>query len=532
MLRRGGGIFVFSQKSSFSSLTKKPIKTMTKSHALKISPTLEQFRILAGQGNTIPVYAILSADSWTPVQIYQSFRTPYSFLFESAERTGEIGRYSYIGRNPGVIFESKDKCITITEDGATRKLNTGSDPLGELQALMSEYHPVTIQGLPPFVGGAVGYLGYDTVCFLEPTKLKVHPVDELDLPDSIFAITRELACVDHLCRRMYLICSAKIGTTGADAAYLDACVRVQEMSNLLLHPPPSFGLLDISTDGIVTDMPDIISNTSEDKFRDMVEQAKRFILAGDIIQVVLSQRFETPYSGDPLTLYRSLWAVNPSPYMFCVTFGKKLALVGSSPEVHVKVCGKKVEMRPIAGTRKRGVFEAEDINLEEELKKDPKEVAEHVMLVDLARNDIGKIASYGSVDVPSKFQIERFSHVMHLVSSVVGNLRPNVNSYDVMRATFPAGTVSGAPKIRAMQIIRELELRRRGPYAGAVGWFSFNGNHDSCIALRSVVIKNEMAYVQAGAGIVSDSISQAELIETRNKARGILLAIARAKALQ
>src|SRR3989344_423248 len=495
-----------------------------KTNSIEIFPSLEEFRNLSVKGNLVPVFAILSSDNDTPVQVFQKLRTEYSFLLESAERTGQMGRYSFVGRNPVVIFRSSGKTITITEGGNIQTFEVKDDPLSELERFMSRYRYVPITGLPQFTGGAVGYLGYEAVCSFEPKKLKVAKNDVLATPENIFMIAEQVVCFDHLERRLYLISNASIADGDVAGAYEKACREVVELANSLQKPP---NLPYVSYQNKIPEI-SFKSNLTEGRFKEMVGEAKKLILSGDIIQVVLSQRFEVEYTGDPLHLYRTLWMVNPSPYMFCITFGNELSIVGGSPEVHVKCIDGKVQIRPIAGTRKRGETPEKDAELAVELLEDPKEQAEHVMLLDLARNDIGRIAKYGSVKVTEKFQIERFSHVMHIVSNVVGEKLDGLSSYDVMRASFPAGTVSGAPKVRAMQIISELELDKRGVYSGAVGYFGFDGNLDSCIALRTVVIKDGKAYVQAGAGIVHESTPEGEFEETRNKARGMLLAIARA----
>ncbi len=496
-------------------------------NSLQIVPSLEEFRKLSELGNLIPVYAVISSDRDTPVGAFQKLRTRYSFLLEATEQTGEMGRYSFVGRNPGAIFHSNGKTVTLTERGHTQIFEIEGDPLRELERIMNQYRYVPVAGLPPFTGGAVGYLGYDTVRFFEPTKLKAAKNDALSVPESIFMIAKQVVCFDHLERRLYLISNAFITDGNVDETYEKACLEVKMLAKDLEKS------VELSSVSLPKEVPEINwkSNISEERFKEMVVKAKELIKSGDIIQVVLSQRFEMEYKKDPLLLYRMLWMVNPSPYMFCITFGDELSLVGSSPEVHVKCVNGKVQIRPIAGTRKRGKNPKEDRALARDLLGDKKERAEHVMLLDLARNDIGRVAQFGTVKVTKKFQIEYFSHVMHIVSNVDGQKRKEFTVYDVMRASFPAGTVSGAPKIRAMQIISELETDKRGAYSGAVGYFGFDGNLNSCIALRTVVIKNDKAYVQAGAGIVDDSTPEGEFEETQNKARGMLLAIARANAI-
>jgi anthranilate synthase component I len=372
---------------------------------------------------------------------------------------------------------------------------------------------------------AVGYLGYDAVRFFEPT-LKLAESDDLKLPETIFMIADLVIIFDHLTRRMKIVVLAHVNE-GDDLANVYEKAK-SEIKNLAIKLSSTKADLPAITPFLEVEPAETVSNISEANYMEMVEKAKEFILSGDIFQVVLSQRFETRYSGNALHLYRTLWMVNPSPYMFCMEF-EDFSIVGSSPEVHVRLTGKKVEIRPIAGTRKRGATAAEDKVNEAELLEDPKERAEHIMLIDLARNDVGRDAEFGSVQVTDLMSIERFSHVMHIVSSIEGTLRENRNAFDVMRSTFPAGTVSGSPKIRAMQIISQFEPCQRGVYSGAIGYFGFDGNMDSCIALRTVVLKNGRAFVQAGGGIVADSTPKGEYEETRNKARGMLRAIARAE---
>jgi anthranilate synthase component 1 len=393
-----------------------------------------------------------------------------------------------------------------------------------LQKLMARYIPVPLAHLPRFIGGAVGYLGYDMVRFFEPS-IGEPPRDDLQLPESLFMVAETLLIFDHQLRRLRVLSNALVENDDVDGAYDGAVQAIQSVMKQL-EKPVRLPVLNVHG------QPQPVypaSNTTEAEFCRMVEQAHEFIHAGDIFQVVLSQRFETVYTGDPLTLYRCLRFVNPSPYLFCLKFGREFALVGSSPEVHVRAMNGKVEVRPIAGTRRRGNTPEQDEANARELLADPKERAEHLMLVDLARNDVGRIAEFGSVRVTDFMTIERYSHVMHIVSNVVGQLHPDKNAYDVMRATFPAGTVSGSPKVRAMQIISQMEKSKRGTYAGAVGYFGFDGNSDSCIALRTIALKDGKAYVQAGAGIVADSTPEGEYQETVNKAMGMMRAIERAR---
>ncbi|MGH8047929.1 MAG: anthranilate synthase component I family protein, partial [Chthoniobacterales bacterium] len=384
-------------------------------------------------------------------------------------------------------------------------------------------------GVPLFRGGAVGYLAYDAVRWFEPV-IPAPPKDELGVPDLFFMLTDVVVAFDHKRRRMKVLANALLDGVDAQTAYDDAARRV-EATLERLRESAEFAPIPADVPSANADMR---CNTTREQFCASVEKAQEYIRAGDIFQMVPSQRFETPYAGDPLDLYRALRFVNPSPYMFCLRVSEGFSLVGSSPEVHVRVTDGLVEIRPIAGTRRRGADEAEDLALEKDLLADPKERAEHLMLVDLARNDVGRIAEFASVEVSDFMTIERYSHVMHIVSHVSGKLAGNRSPFDVMRATFPAGTVSGSPKVRAMQIINELEQSKRCVYAGAVGYFGFDGNLDSCIALRTVVLKDGVAYVQAGGGVVADSTPEGEYVESVNKAmaasRAIVLACGIGKA--
>ena len=490
-----------------------------------IKPTREEFRELAKKGNLIPVYTELIADCETPVSaFYKIDEGGYSFLLESAEKNDQVGRYSFVGSNPRVIFESHGKNIRVTDARGISEYEAKGDPLAELQQVMAQYRWVSIPGLPPFVGGAVGYLGYDVVRFFEPT-IPPPPKDELELPEMLFMVTETLLIFDHRLRRLRILSNAHVEDAAVDQAYDQAVSQIGQIVDKLSKPAP-LPQIDVYSQPAKL-MPE--SNTTREEYLQTVRDTQEFIHAGDIFQIVPSQRFETEYTGDALHLYRSLRFVNPSPYMFCLKFGGKFALVGSSPEVHVRAMNGKIEIRPIAGTRRRGANEEEDDANAQELLADPKERAEHLMLVDLARNDVGRIAEYGSVRVTDFMTIEKYSHVMHIVSNVIGTLAGDKNSYDVMRATFPAGTVSGSPKVRAMQILNQYEKSKRGTYAGAVSYFGFDGNLDSCIALRSIVLKEGKAYVQAGGGVVADSTPEGEYQETVNKAMGMMRAIEKAR---
>jgi anthranilate synthase component 1 len=476
---------------------------------LTIVPSRQRFADLAKQGNVVPVFVDFVADAETPASAYQKLDDGgYSFLFESAEQTEQSGRYSFLGFDPRLIVRGEN----------------GEDPLAALEKVMAGFRFVAQPDLPRFAGGAVGFLGYDVARYLEPA-LPEPPEDDLELPEMVFMIVGLLVVFDHRYRRVKIVANAFLDDhESAAAAYAAAEERIQE-ALARLASPARLPLIDAQKQ---VPRVSVRSNTTQEKFEAAVLKAKEHIRAGDAFQIVLSHRFETGFAGDPLKLYRCLRLVNPSPYMFCLRFGELFSLVGSSPELHVRVTDDLAEVRPIAGTRRRGKTAEEDERNAAELLADPKERAEHVMLIDLARNDLGRVAEIGSVRVTEQMVIERYSHVMHIGSHVVARLRKDKNAFDVMRATFPAGTVSGAPKIRAMQIINELENKKRGCYAGAVGYFGFDGALDCCIALRSIVLKNGHAYLQAGAGIVADSDPTSEYEETVNKAMAMVDAISRA----
>jgi len=495
---------------------------------IPIEPSFEEFSALAGRGNVIPVFTQLAADFETPLSAYLKLRDGrHSFLLESAESTDKSGRWSILGSGPRRIIEARGKEITVREGAQTTTETVEDDVLAALERHMAPYRPVHHGSLPPFSGGLVGYLAYDAVRQFEPT-VAAPPKDELGVPDAVFVLADTLIVFDQRLRRVLVIANAFPDEHDTlEEAYVAAQARIATMVELLkrpLHVPALNGLVELEA-------PEADSNTSREEFEQMVLRGKEYIAAGDVFQFVPSQRFETPFHRSPVDLYRALRHVNPSPYMFILELGD-FALVGSSPEVHVRAIDRRIDIRPIAGTRWRGKTREEDDALAEDLLRDPKERAEHLMLVDLARNDVGRIAEHGSVKVDDFMIIERYSHVMHIVSNVTGTLSPGHSAYDVLRATFPAGTVSGAPKIRAMQIINELEKSKRCAYAGAVGYFDFAGGHDSCITLRTCLLKNGKAYVQAGAGVVADSDPAYEYNETVNKAKGMLRAIALARTLE
>ena len=498
---------------------------------LHLQPDFDTFCGLAAQGNLVPVLAELAADYETPLSAFQRIHDGRcGFLLESAELTQHSGRYSLLGSSPRIIFTARGKDIEIEERGQVRRFTTERDPLHELEDLMRPYRPIEKAPLPVFHGGAVGFLSYDMVRFFEPT-LPSPPPDQLGLPDMVFFVTDTVLVFDHRHRKLSIIANVHTDEhPDLNAAYEWARQQIAAIVEKLAQPLAVTPMHTFRAAGS-TPVPPPTGNTTRDEYEGMVRAAKEYIAAGDVFQVVPSQRFETDYEGTPIDLYRALRHVNPSPYMFCMQFPQGFSLVGSSPEVHVKCIDGRIEIRPIAGTRWRGKTQEEDDALAADLLSDPKERAEHIMLVDLARNDVGRVAEFGSVRVNELMIIERYSHVMHIVSNVDGRLSPDKSAYDVMRATFPAGTVSGSPKVRAMEIINELEKSKRCAYAGAVGYYGFDGNLDSCIALRTCVVKDGKAYVQAGAGVVADSDPAYEYDETVNKATGILRAIQWAREL-
>ena len=494
----------------------------------QVAPTLGEFIELAKQGNVIPVFAEFIADGETPVSAFKKLDCGgYSFLFESTEKNDVSGRFSFVGVDPRVILQSYGREVRIIEPGNKARLETSSDALDEVRKLMAHYQFVSHPELPRFAGGAVGFIGYEAIHFFEP-KVPLALQDELQLPEVLFMVPSALLVFDHRLRALKIIANAFLDDGSPEKVYARAVECLASIKQQLTQP------VDLCLVPIVEHAEEPLprSNFSREEFEGAVKRAKEYIAAGDVFQVVLSQRFQSPFAGEPLDFYRCLRFINPSPYMFCLNFGADFSLVGSSPEMHVRLDGDTVEIRPIAGTRARGVSPEEDKANAAQLLNDPKERAEHIMLVDLARNDVGRVAEFGSVRVTEFMQIERYSHVMHIVSNVVGHLRAGCSAFDALRSTFPAGTVSGAPKIRAMQIISELEKTRRGCYAGAIGYFGFNGNVDSCIALRCAVLKNGHAYLQAGAGIVSDSDPQREYDETVFKARAMMKALAMASQIR
>jgi anthranilate synthase component 1 len=491
---------------------------------MNIFPSREAFIDLSQQGNVIPVYTDLMADFETPVSAYAKLKEAGpSYLLESVEGGETLSRYSFIGCRPRKVLLCGPVTTEIRIPGRpVEKIPTPHDPLNLLQEEMSRYRPVNLPGLPRFTGGAVGFVGYEYVMRVEPT-VPVAPNDELGTPLLYFMLSDSLLIFDRAKQTLRLCVNAHVAND-AGSAY-DAAVAELQALFALLQEPRELAPAPLVEPGKITVPP---GNFTRERFEQAVADSKEFIRAGDIIQVVGAQRFSQPFTKTPLDLYRALRTVNPSPYMFILETGD-FAIVGASPEVHVRLTDGLVEIRPIAGTRGRGATSAEDVALEQELLADEKERAEHLMLVDLARNDIGRVCEFGSVTVPGFMTVERYSHVMHIVSQVEGRIAPGKDAYDLMRATFPAGTVSGAPKIRAMQIITQIEQLQRGFYAGALGYFGYDGNMDTCITLRTALLKNGRVYIQAGGGWVADSVPADEYQETINKASALFKAVAMAE---
>lgn len=483
-------------------------------------PNKEEFIRRSHDGNLVPVYREILADMETPVSAYRKIaRGKYSFLLESVEGGEHLARYSFIGTEPFLVFKSKGRDVYIVERWRADKIRLGpqQDPLHILKELLGRYTWVDDPELPRFCGGAVGYIGYDTVRFFE--KLPDGTEDDLNAPDCFFIFTDILVIFDHLKHRIKVVCNPEVGSDPC-TTYDLATEKIDDVVDRLRHT--QIPIDQSETRSPSTEAP--TANMTREQYERAVVKAKEYIKAGDIIQVVLSQRLSKPLHADPFNVYRALRSVNPSPYMYYLSFDD-IKLIGSSPEILVTEDRGTVTTRPIAGTRPRGKSQAEDAALAQELLADEKERAEHIMLVDLGRNDIGRVCEYGSVTVNELMIIERYSHVMHLVSNVTGRLAPGKDQFDVLRATFPAGTLTGAPKIRAMEIIDELEPTKRGTYGGAIGYFSFSGNMDTCITIRTILVKNGIAYMQAGAGIVADSVPAAEYQECMNKAGALLKAI-------
>ncbi len=484
-------------------------------------PDFETFRRLAEGHHLVPVYRRLLSDALTPVTAFHLLdQGKHSCLFESVIGGEKVGRYSFLAFEPFWELVAHGTKVTVRSESEIKTLEC-ADPLDELRSKLAAFKAVHLPELPPLEGGAIGYAGYDVVRYVE--NLPNAPTDDRGLPDLSFALYDRMVVFDNVSKTLFVISMARLDKNSGDvrAAYDDACRRVDELASKLSQPttlPPA----DIATTG--TPQIEWKSNFQQHEYENAVRKCVEYIRAGDIFQVVLSQRLTLDLGCDPFEVYRTLRVVNPSPFMFFLRT-PEVTLVGSSPEIMCRVVDRQVTVRPLAGTRPRGATDEEDRRLAEELLADPKERAEHVMLVDLGRNDVGRVAKFGSVKLSDVMVIERYSHVMHITSNVTATLRDDLDAFDALKASLPAGTVSGAPKVRAMQVIDELEPHRRGPYAGAVGYIDYAGNMDTCITLRTLVVQDGKAYIQAGAGIVADSVPASEYQETLNKARGLLKAV-------
>lgn len=483
-----------------------------------IKPDLEELKQQTKEGTVVPVVKTLLADTETPVSAYLKIRdrSTYSFLLESVEGGEKIARYSFLGADPYLIFRSRDDAGTVRDLNTGKERSFKGDPIGELRKIMARYKTAGIPGLPRFTGGGVGYFAYDSIRLIE--DIPDNTRDDYHIDDIFFMFFDTILVFDNIGHTISIISNVHTDAEGTiEERYKEAVSRIKKLETLLINrstPLPSKGTGSFK----------VVPNIDKATFKKNVQRCKEYIYAGDVIQVVLSQRFEREITVAPFDIYRMLRIVNPSPYMFFISMDK-VDIVGASPEMLVRVEGGEVEVRPIAGTRRRGSTPEEDMVLAEELKHDEKECAEHIMLLDLGRNDVGRVARYGSVKVEDALFIERYSHVMHMVSSVKGTLMEDKDRFDALLSFFPAGTLSGAPKIRAMEIIDELETTKRGIYGGAIGYADYQGNVDSCIAIRTVVIKSGKAYIQAGAGIVADSVPEMEYQECINKAMALFKAI-------
>jgi len=490
---------------------------------MKHYPTYDEFARLARDATVVPVYRQLIGDTLTPVSAFCKVQEgEWSFLFESVVGGERVGRYSFVGSGPFLRFQAWGSRVQIARGAQVEELEH-RDPLRLLEELLARYHTPVIPGLPRFCGGAVGYMAYDAVRYTE--RLPNAPADDRQLPDLCFGFYDRMVIFDHINKTIAVVAHAHVDQHDLARCYVQACSRVDQMVERLQQGVADLQLTDITTrTGGSKPAIEWRANLTRAAYEDAVRRAQEYIRAGDIFQVVLSQRLQAETRARSFDVYRTLRVVNPSPFMLYLRCGN-FCLVGSSPEIMVRVEGDRVTIRPLAGTRRRGKDEEEDRLLAAELLADPKERAEHIMLADLGRNDVGRVARYGTVELTDVMIVERYSHVMHITSNVSGRLQPGKNAFDALRACLPAGTVSGAPKVRAMEIIDELEPTRRGPYAGAVGYVDFGGNMDTCIALRTLVLKGQTAYIQAGAGIVADSVPAQEYEETMNKAMGLLRAI-------
>ena len=506
-----------------------------------VYPDLEGFKALSSKGNLIPVYREILADMDTPVSAALKLGGTPSFLLESVEGGEKWARYSFLGSRPSKVIKSRGRRVEIKDAKRKKQILEVDDPLEIIKKEIKAYRPVDVRGLPRFYGGLVGYIGYDMVRFFERVPDQKKP--GLNLPDIFFMVADTILIFDGLKQNIKVVSNVCLDGRSDTESYTEAVEKIEsvverlrrsglkqrakskerrqkdiKLGNPGVHELDS--ILDVESSGLGYSS----SFVTQEAFEEAVLKGKEYIMSGDVVQVVLSQRFERQSAVDPFHVYRALRVINPSPYMYFIDTGDA-KLVGSSPEILVRLEGRKIILRPIAGTRRRGETEEEDAALEAELREDPKEKAEHIMLVDLGRNDVGRVAETGSVKVTEMMNVERYSHVMHLVSNVEGSLKSGLDAFDVLRSCFPAGTVTGAPKVRAMEIIEELEPTKRGPYAGAVGYFGYSGNMDTCITIRTLVIKGNKVYVQAGAGIVADSIPQREHTETLNKAMGMMRAV-------
>jgi len=492
-------------------------------------PSLKEFLKLSRKANVIPVYKQINADLDTPVSAFLKIKkNDYAFLLESVEGQEKIARYSFLGSNPSLIFKSKGRNIEIinSKSKTTDKFVTLSDPLDEIKKIMKDFKPAHVKGLPRFYGGLVGFMGYDAVRFFENIPSKNS--DDLKIEDLVFMLTDSILLFDHVNHTIKIVSNVMLPrqhkgkiTNGQKVKfYKEALKKIEDIENNFRQPLPEHYFKHSRN----LAKSKISSNYSKKEFENLVKEAKTYIKSGDVIQVVLSQRFKLKISKLPFDIYRSLRSINPSPYMFFLKL-KDVTMIGASPEILVRCEDGIAETRPIAGTKPRGKNEAEDKMLEKELLNDIKEKAEHIMLVDLGRNDLGRVCKSGKVTVSDFMSVEKYSHVMHLVTDVKGPLGDKNDIYDALRSCFPAGTVSGSPKIRAMEIIDALENTKRGPYAGCVGYFSFSQNMDTCITIRTIVIKNGVAYVQAGMGIVADSVPEKEYYESVNKSKALIEAI-------
>lgn len=485
--------------------------------------TEQDFQALAADGyTTIPIMREVLADLDTPLSVYLKLANgPYSYLFESVQGGEKWGRYSIVGLPCRRVVRISKNTVSIFVDDKLQEEKEVADPLAWIEEFQQSFKVPELDGLPRFTGGLVGYFGYETIRYIEPKLAKVDKPDVLEMPDILLMVSEEVVVIDNLSGKLYIVVNAN---PSDGAAYSKTQARIDQLVTQLSSATP----MHVNDRSRKVEETDFVSGFTREGYEKAVEKIKEYIVAGDVMQVVVSQRLSIPFHARPLDLYRALRSLNPSPYMYYMDLGDS-HVVGSSPEILVRYEDGQVTVRPIAGTRPRGKDEQADIELEKDLLADPKEVAEHLMLIDLGRNDVGRIAKTGSVELTEKMTVERYSHVMHIVSNVVGDIKDNMTAMDVLRATFPAGTVSGAPKIRAMEIIDELEPVKRGVYSGAVGYIGWSGNMDTAIAIRTAVIKNKTLHIQAGAGIVYDSVPRNEWDETMNKGRAIFRAVAMAE---